>query len=327
MQVWATMKSILERGEPCALVSVLAAKGSAPREAGARMVVTASGGFHGTIGGGALEWQALGTAQRLISQVAAEALIEKKVLGPDLGQCCGGTAELLIERFEAADLAHVAEMAAIEASARFATIGRLGRRHLFRSIDRAAAASEPMIALKADGTIAETFGERRRVVMLFGAGHVGRALMLALAPLPFDVRWIDPRPDAFPAHVAPNVTLDNRGDPPTALADAPDGAFVVIVTHSHALDLAVIEAALAAGRFGYVGVIGSRTKRARFVSRLKKVGYGEEAANAFVCPIGIEGIRSRLPAAIAAGVAAQLLQFDTLVKTAARPLNIAGQRA
>ena len=127
--------------------------------------------------------------------------------------------------------------------------------------------------------------------------------------------------------MAANVTLDNRGDPPAALDAAPDGAFVVIVTHSHALDLAVIEAALAARRFGYVGVIGSRTKRARFVSRLRKIGMGEEAANAFVCPIGIEGIGSRLPAAIAAGVAAQLLQYDALVKTARVPLNIAGQRA
>jgi len=326
MQVWRTIKSILARGEPCALVSVLAVKGSAPREAGARMVVTASGGFHGTIGGGALEWQALGAAQRLISQAGAEALIEKRVLGPDLGQCCGGTARLLIERFEVNDLAYVTQLAVAEEGGLFTTTGKLGGRHLCRSIETTAGSQTP-VALNADGTIAETFGERRRVVMLFGAGHVGRALMLALAPLPFEVRWIDPRPDAFPARVAPNVTLDSRSDPPAALSDAPDGAFVVIVTHSHALDLAVIEAALAARRFGYVGVIGSRTKRARFVSRLKKIGYSEEGANAFVCPIGIEGIGSRLPAAIAASVAAQLLQYDALVKTAAQPLNIAGQRA
>jgi len=326
MQVWRTMESILKAGEPCALVSVLAVKGSAPREAGARMVVTSTGGFHGTIGGGALEWQALGAAQRLMSHDGSEAVIERKVLGPDLGQCCGGSLELLIERFEPADAAHVSELARAEAAGRFATVGRLGARHLRRDVEPTVG-SEPPIALRSDGTIAETFGECRRVVMLFGAGHVGRALMLALAPLPFEVRWIDPRPDAFPAHVAPNVTLDNRGDAAAVLADAPDGAFVVVVTHSHALDLAVIESALAAGRFGYVGVIGSRTKRARFVNRLKKARYGEEAVSALVCPIGIEGITSRLPAAIAAGVAAQLLQYDALVKTARVPLNIAGQRA
>ena len=326
MLVWRTIELILKRDEPCALVSVLAVEGSAPREAGARMVVTASGGFHGTIGGGALEWQALSAAQRLIGRAGAEAVIEKKVLGPDLGQCCGGTARLLIERFEADDLAHVAGLAAAEEVGPFATTGKLGARHLCRSIETASG-SQPPIALKSDGTVAETFGERRRVVMLFGAGHVGRAVMLALAPLPFEVRWIDSRPDAFPARVAANVTLDNRSDPPAALDAAPDGAFAVIVTHSHALDLAVIEAALAARRFGYVGVIGSRTKRARFVSRLRKIGMGEEAANAFVCPIGIDGIGSRLPAAIAAGVAAQLLKYDALVKTARVPLNIAGQRA
>ena len=123
------------------------------------------------------------------------------------------------------------------------------------------------------------------------------------------------------------MTLDARGDPLKALAEAPDAAFVVIVTHSHALDLAVLDRALSENRFGYVGVIGSRTKRARFQSRLRKAGHGEAAVSSFHCPIGISGIASRLPAAIAAGVVAELLQCDGLVKTAELPLNIAAQRA
>jgi len=331
MQVWRTIERILKRGEPCALVSVLAVNGSAPREAGARMIVTASGGFHGTIGGGALEWHTLGLAQRLIARPGSEAVIEKKVLGPDLGQCCGGVVDLLIEGFEAGDLAHVAGLAAAEAAGPFATTATPGGRHLARRLDarRLDERVDGAAAMvrKGDGTIAEVFGARRRAVVLFGAGHVGRALMLALAPLPFAVRWVDPRPAAFPAHVAGNVSLDARGDPGLAVAEAPEGAFIVIMTHSHGLDLAVLDAALTAGGFAYVGVIGSATKRARFASRLRKAGHGEDAVSSFVCPIGIEGIGSRLPAAIAAGVAAQLLQRDELVKTAVRPLNIARQRA
>jgi len=326
MLIWRLIETILKRGEPCALISVLRVKGSAPREAGARMIVTPSGGFHGTIGGGALEWQALGAAQRLLSRQGAEAVIEKKALGPDLGQCCGGAVELLFERFAAGDLAHVAELAAAEAAGPFATTGILGGRHLVRRIAGGKDTGDAII-VEGDGTITEKFGERRRTVMLFGAGHVGRALMLALAPLPFEVRWVDPRPDAFPAHVAGNVRLDERGDPVLAVAAAPDAAFIVIMTHSHGLDLAVLDAALRAKRFGYIGVIGSATKRARLVARLKKAGHGDDAAASFVCPIGIEGVGSRLPAAIAAGVAVQLLQYDELVKTAEVPVNMARQRA
>jgi xanthine dehydrogenase accessory factor len=326
MRIWRPIANLLERGEPCALVTVLQVKGSAPREAGARMIVAASGGIHGTIGGGALEWQALSRAQRLIWRNEAEAVIEKKVLGPDLGQCCGGAIELLIERFEPADLAHVSALACAEEKGPFATLGSLGGRHLFRRMTEAEG-DGPAIAFTGDGGIAERFGEHRRTVMLFGAGHVGRALMLALAPLPFDVRWVDPRPQAFPAHVAANVRLDGRPDPAAALAEAPDGAFVVVMTHSHALDLAIVDRALAAGRFAYVGVIGSATKRARFESRLRRMGHPDAVARSFVCPIGIPGIGSRLPAAIALSVAAQLLQQEALVKSAASPLNIAEQRA
>ena len=92
------------------------------------------------------------------------------------------------------------------------------------------------------------------------------------------------------------------------LAGAPDGAFVVVMTHSHALDLAIVHTALAAGRFGYVGLIGSAGKRARFVRRLREAGVAEARVATLVCPIGMPAIRSKHPAAIAAGVAAQLLE-------------------
>jgi xanthine dehydrogenase accessory factor len=159
----------------------------------------------------------------------------------------------------------------------------------------------------AGGVLRESFGEHPRPVHLFGAGHVGRALVLALAPLPFTVTWLDPRPDAFPLHVPANVRMSGYAEARQPLSDAPADGFVVIMSHSHGLDLSITNAALADGRFAYVGLIGSKTKRARFVKRLREAGVPEERIRSLVCPIGIDGIKGKEPAVIAAATAAQLL--------------------
>ncbi len=144
-------------------------------------------------------------------------------------------------------------------------------------------------------------------MLLFGAGHVGRALALALAPLPFAVRWIDSRRDAFPAYAPANVALIHSSEPAGELAAAPDGALVVVMTHSHALDLDIVAAALAAERFCFVGLIGSSTKRARFLSQMRAAGISEAALARLVCPIGAPVLESKDPAVIAASTAVQLL--------------------
>ena len=123
--------------------------------------------------------------------------------------------------------------------------------------------------------IVERFGQNVTPLYLFGAGHVGRALVLALAPLPFGVTWTDPRPSAFPPHIPGNVTLVGDSEPVEVLARAPDGALIAIMTHSHALDLDLAAAALKSRRFPYVGLIGSATKRARFASTMSKLGIAK----------------------------------------------------
>ncbi len=127
----------------------------------------------------------------------------------------------------------------------------------------------------ADGRVVERFGSDVTALYLFGAGHVGQHLVLALAALPFAVTWIDPRGGAFPSHVPANVTCRAGNEPVRLLEQAPDGAFVAIMTHSHALDLDIAAAALKARRFPYVGLIGSATKRARFASALRQIGIAE----------------------------------------------------
>ena len=352
MRIWSLVADMLDVHGRCALVSVAEVRGSAPREPGARMVIAPDGGFRGTIGGGELEWRAIASAREALSREFPVTSLDRLTLGPDLGQCCGGSVRLLTEVFDRDRLDEVGALAAREAAGPFATRGRVGPQAVDRVVDAVAAreapdptrkshptdrarvvphpssigagqagrsggrgagagaGAGPSFEIAPDGTIIERFRDLHRPVWLFGAGPVGRALMLALAPLPFDVTWSDERADAFPAAVPASVTPLHSTQPAGELSRAPDGAFVAVMTHSHPRDLAIVHAALAAGRFGYVGLIGSASKRARFCRRLREGGVADSTIAELVCPIGLPGIASKHPAAIATGVAAELLERD-----------------
>ena len=242
-------------------------------------------------------------------------------LGPDLAQCCGGRVEWRIETFDRRDLEDLAALAAAEAlgpATIRAAVGRDGRIERRLEDDRRGGAP-PAAPADADGWT-EPIGEIARAVFLFGAGHVGRALALALAPLPFGLRWIDSRREAFPAHAPANVALIHAPELAAELANAPDGALIVVMTHSHALDLEIVAEALRAARFAYVGLIGSATKRARFLSQMRAAGLPETALAKLICPIGLPGIEGKDPAVIAASTAAQLLMAAERAETAAGAL-------
>jgi xanthine dehydrogenase accessory factor len=296
------------------MVTVAATKGSTPREAGARLIVHPDGAFTGTIGGGTLEWRAIALAQAMLAKPAAgKAEIRPFVLGPDMGQCCGGQVELLFEVIGAGARETVAEFAVRESAGSFVTTGRITEAGVERRVLDGAGFQAGSASLD-DLVILEGFGDDRRPLLLFGAGHVGRALVLALAPLPFAVTWIDPRPDAFPAVAPANVTLSRPADTVTAFDDAPRGAFVLVMSHSHQLDLALVGAALADDRFPYVGLIGSKSKRARFERRLAAAGIDRARIASLVCPIGVDGIKSKAPAVIAAATAAELIMRDEALR-------------
>jgi xanthine dehydrogenase accessory factor len=150
-------------------------------------------------------------------------------------------------------------------------------------------------------------GERRDHVFLFGAGHVGKAIVGALAPLPFRITWIDGRRDAFPPDTPPQVDKIESASPPGDVASAPPGTLYLVMTHSHPLDLEICAQVLRRDDFGFLGLIGSETKRARFASRLRAIGIAPHMLSRLTCPIGIPGIDGKEPAAIAVAVAAQLL--------------------
>jgi xanthine dehydrogenase accessory factor len=320
MRIWTAIADVLARYGKCAMVSIIAVKGSAPREPGARLVIAENGLFRGTIGGGALEWRAIAEAQAALARGGSEFFVASRVLGPDLGQCCGGQVKLLTEIFLPSDRGWIEDLARLEERASFSTQAVLGGSKITRRI--VDADPEAAIALRGN-VLHEHFGETPRSVYIFGAGHVGRALILALAPLPFAVTWIDSRPDAFPAAVPANADVKLMPSPPAALLSAPQGALVLVMTHSHALDFDIVLAALKRQSFAHVGLIGSQTKRARFLSRLRAAGITDAAMRNFACPIGLPGIRSKHPAVIAASVAADLLARDEQLRMAARPLSAA----
>ena len=313
MDTWATIGKALRAERRCALVSIVDAKGSAPREAGARMVVLEDGSFAGTIGGGTLEWQAIGRARAALAKGEAggdapPVDLARMALGPDLGQCCGGSVRILLEVFTPERAADVQALADAEKAGYFVTEGRIGEQCVERTIlTRDLPGGEDSL-LGADGRLLERFGTQKQVLALIGAGHVGRALIVALAPLDFSVVWIDPRKDAFPSIVPGDVRVVVSAAPAAELDAVPDGAFVLVMSHSHALDFDVVLAALRARRFGYVGLIGSATKKARFISRMRQAGLGDDDIARLVCPIGIDGVTSKQPAAIAASVVADLLR-------------------
>jgi xanthine dehydrogenase accessory factor len=147
-------------------------------------------------------------------------------------------------------------------------------------------------------------------LQLYGAGHVGRAIVRALAPLPLRVDWIDEREDEFPpdAGLPPQVHKVCVDAVQAEVALAPPGSMYLVLTHQHDLDLRITEAITRRGDFGYLGLIGSATKRARFFKRLAERGIAPEVIERITCPIGVPGIVGKEPEVIAAAVVAQLLQ-------------------
>src|SRR5271166_6552936 len=316
MQAFRRLLEAIEAEGSAALVTLARVQGSSPREAGARMVVRPSGGFHGTIGGGALEWAALEAAQAVLQRGRGPATRRSLALGPELAQCCGGRVEWRIETFDGRDLEQLTRMAIAETRGPATLRARVGSDGRIERMLEEGQRGEGLIGGEPEGEgWAEPLGQSARTVYLFGAGHVGRALALALAPLPFVVRWIDSRREAFPGLAPANVALIHAPSPAAELVNAPDGALIVVMTHSHPIDLEIVAEALRAERFGFVGLIGSSTKRARFVSQMRAAGLSKEALSKLVCPIGVPGIADKDPAVIAASTAAQLLVVSERLRT------------
>jgi len=322
------LPEILRAGETAVLVTVVASKGSAPREAGTKMLVWRDG-FAGTIGGGNLEYGAIGGAREALAEEgeAAPWWLQDLPLGPSLGQCCGGHVTLLYEMIEPAALAWAVPLGERLANGeRLVMMTRLAAGEMEKSLfadeappdlpaDIAVALQElrrngGLPSLLQDGdvrTLLEPLHRQTQPLYLFGAGHVGRAIVRAFADLPFAITWIDSRPDMFPADGPSALRHSLEGEPTQLVGGAPPGTFFLVMTHSHDLDFEICEQVLRRRDFGFLGLIGSDSKKARCLKRLEARGFSPAELERLTCPIGIGGIASKVPAAIAVGVAAQLL--------------------
>ena len=304
--------------QPAVLITVAKVDGSVPREPGARMLVDA-GVQWGTVGGGHLELRGVETARAMLASGETRRL-ERFPLGPSLGQCCGGVVHLA---FELADRDHCAELAArghedcwrvvaLDGEPDLAIVDALGH-----NIQRKGGRYPDFARSGGTRVLLDDAGRRwlvdhvpapRAHVMLFGAGHVGAAVVRLLADLPCRVTWVDEREDLFPPVLPANVVAEATDLPEAVVREAPAGTSFLVMTHNHALDQRLTEAILRRpAHQDWFGLIGSDTKRKQFEHRLRDRGISRARLDDMVCPIGVPGIKGKEPAVIAVAVVAQLL--------------------
>lgn len=317
----------LTAGKPCVLVTVAGIRGSAPRDAGAKMLVTERDVI-GTIGGGQLEYKCAKIAFEALRTGEDRRYFRKFALGANCGQCCGGVVEVLFEPF-CANKPRWLELLQRFRDRRESVLIATGQ-HTKYLIDargicrypRKADADDKLLAealqmLKQkkgaqkmdDEVLLEPIMGNDMSVAVFGAGHVGTATVNTLSTLDCNIRWIDGRRKIFPKQLPDNVQKIESERPELEVAALPAGTCYLVMTHSHPLDLAIVQQVLERGDFGYCGLIGSVSKRRSFEKRLLKLGLTKPQLTKLTCPIGIAGIDSKKPAAIAIAVAAELLQI------------------
>ncbi|PBJ24849.1 XdhC and CoxI family protein [Pseudomonas sp. ACN8] len=153
----------------------------------------------------------------------------------------------------------------------------------------------------------EPMGQIQAQIAVFGAGHVGRALVPLLASLPCRVRWIDSREDEFPEQIPHGVRKIVSEEPVDEIDDLPAGSYCIVMTHNHQLDLELTAAILKRNDFAYFGLIGSKTKRVKFEHRLRDRGFDNSVVQRMRCPMGIGEVKGKLPVEIAISIAGEII--------------------
>jgi xanthine dehydrogenase accessory factor len=329
------LSDLTAAGEAAVLVTISGIRGSSPRETGAKMIVTARETI-GTIGGGQLEHQCTHIAAGLLD-TNREPATRRFPLGPALGQCCGGVVDVLFEPVGSGLPEWLRDLRALHgqrqpsvlvtdtgSGIKFVVTGD----SMFgveedacdaRIVAEARGYLEGSDAAVKHGTFYEPVRPSDFNIAVFGAGHVGAAVVGLLSGLDCNIRWVDSRNDIFRA-VPRNVRTVEAGEPALEVAAMPPGSFYLVMTHSHPLDFDICDRILRRGDAAYCGLIGSLTKRRRFEKRLRQQGLSQRAIEQLVCPIGVTGISGKKPAEIAIAVAAEVLQVHGRAQAQERPL-------
>ena len=155
-------------------------------------------------------------------------------------------------------------------------------------------------------------------IFLYGAGHVGREIVRMAANLPVAISWVDTDAARFPQDLPENVTRLIAAAPAMAARYAPADGFHVVMTYSHAMDFEICHAVLARAEFRYLGLIGSMTKKARFLKRLRALGIGDDLLARMICPIGVGGLKGKEPGVIALSLLAEIFSRRTQMREGAK---------
>ena len=299
------LDELISNGTDLVMVTVVKVEGSAPRKSSSRMLVTHDGLIE-TIGGGNLEHEACLLARKLLGDPQSKDYqLELYGLGPALQQCCGGAVTLAFEKItqrpdwldQSKD--YVGQDNTILVS-RYAKDHVT--RHYYHSVPDLPEQNDEIILI-------ERFNPIRPTVVIFGAGHVGCALMNVLSTLPFKIYLVDERKSVFPASLPGNVFECNDAPVLQMIDKLPEHAINIVMTHSHVLDEDICFKYLKEKEFYFLGLIGSKTKRARFLHRLRDRGISQERLAQLTCPIGVAQVTGSRPEEIAIAVAAQLLNL------------------
>jgi len=291
-----------------ARVLILKTFGSAPRDEGTTMLIWDSGQF-GTIGGGELEYQVTRLAKKIIIDNKGSR-IKKFSLGPDMGQCCGGAVELLIEILDETKVKFISVDDGFFARPVFKNEKSLNVQALIKSYRNK---SVPIKTSFKDGWLFEPVTKEKELIWIYGAGHVGTAIANILSKLSqFSVTCIDTSQDRYPDNFPKTVEKLITKNPAQIVQYAPSETHHLILTYSHTLDLEICHQLLQ-HNFATAGLIGSKTKWARFKKRLNELNYTFEQINRIICPIG-EPSFGKSPYEIAIGVASMLLDKEKNIK-------------
>ena len=330
------LSDLTAAGDTAVLVTISGIRGSSPRETGAKMIVTARETI-GTIGGGQLEHQCTHIAAGLLDRAGAPET-RRFPLGPALGQCCGGVVDVLFEPVGAGLPDWLRDLNALHGQGQpsvLVTATQTGSKFVVTAdavfgVDEDAC--DPGIVAEARGYVQGGAAAVNQAmffepvlpsdfnIAVFGAGHVGAAVVNVLSGLDCNIRWVDSRPGIFRA-VPRNVKIIETGEPALEVAAMPPASYYLVMTHSHPLDFDICDRILRRGDGAYCGLIGSVTKRRRFEKRFRQQGLSQGAIDRLVCPIGVTGISGKKPAEIAIAAAAEILQAHERPLPQERPLH------
>ena len=331
------------------LLTIISTKGSTPCSNGDKIVFSGAESVFGSIGGGNLEFKALSFAEELLSLNSNGTYLKKYPLGASLGQCCGGYVNVMFESFIQSDATNswiktvsnllqdnedfivatiVDSNSEIEfSSKKFVYLdGNLSPNIDDKKISSLITKSAKDLLLLSDsptivqfenqsGALTEVCFEKVltsevQPVVIFGAGHISRALMPILINLPIKIYWIDDRAEQFDKYQGDTSQIDIICDDfVQSIPDLPDSSYCLVITYSHQIDFEICEKMITQNNFSYLGMIGSEIKGKKFRDRFHQKNFSEEVINKFICPIGDKQKFLKSPAAIAVTIAMDLINF------------------